>query len=51
MHEILKKKFYKRLEAACIALFAETTMTLTIGECGNRHPQRYESKVQEVLKI
>ena len=45
------KKFYKSLEAAFIALFSETTMTLTIGKCGKRHPQRYESKMQEVLKI
>ena len=35
MHEILKKNLYKSLDAAFIALFLETTMTLTIGIYGN----------------
>ena len=41
MHEIVNRKCYKSLEAAFIALFSDTTMTLTIGEWGYRHPQIY----------
>ena len=35
MHTLFKTTFYKSLEAAFIALFSETTMTLTICGWGN----------------